>query len=43
MTVRERLGKSQKEVAERLGVSPSLVSKWEKGERKPDDGQFWEL
>ncbi|NBP25653.1 MAG: XRE family transcriptional regulator, partial [Proteobacteria bacterium] len=33
----------QKEVAERLGVSPSLVSKWEKGERKPDDGQFWEL
>ena len=43
MTVRERLGKSQKEVAERLGVSPSLVSKWEKGERKPDDSQFWEL
>jgi len=42
-TVRERLGKSQKEVASRLGVSPSLVSKWEKGERKPDDSQFWEL
>ena len=42
-TVRERLGKSQKEVAARLGVSPSLVSKWEKGERKPDDSQFWEL
>ncbi len=42
-TVRERLGKSQKEVAARLSVSPSLVSKWEKGERKPDDGQFWEL
>ncbi len=42
-TVRERLGKSQKEVAARLGVSPSLVSKWEKGERKPDDSQYWEL
>jgi transcriptional regulator with XRE-family HTH domain len=42
-TVRERLGKSQKEVAKRLGVSPSLVSKWEKGERKPDTVQFWEL
>ncbi len=42
-TVRERLGKSQKEVATRLGVSPSLVSKWEKGERKPDTVQFWEL
>lgn len=42
-TVRERLGMSQKEVAHRLGISPSLVSKWEKGERKPDDSQFWEL
>lgn len=42
-TVRERLGKSQKEVAARLGVSPSLVSKWEKSERKPDEGQIWEL
>lgn len=43
MTVRERLGMSQKEVAQRLGVSPSLVSKWETGDRKPDDSQFWEL
>ena len=42
-SVRERLGKSQKAVAERLGVSPSLVSKWEKGERKPDSSQIWEL
>lgn len=42
-SVRERLGKSQKAVAERLGVSPSLVSKWEKGERKPDLTQIWEL
>lgn len=41
--VRERLGKSQKAVAERLGVSPSLISKWEKGERKPDTKQIWEL
>lgn len=42
-SIRERLGKSQKAVAERLGVSPSLVSKWEKGERKPDTAQVWEL
>ena len=42
-SVRERLGKSQKAVAERLGVSPSLVSKWEKGERKPGVVQIWEL
>lgn len=42
-TVRDRLGKSQKQVAERLGVSPSLISKWEKGERKPDESQLWEL
>ena len=41
--VRERLGKSQKEVAVRLGISASLVSKWENGERKPDDSQWWEL
>ena len=41
--VRERLGKSQKAVAERLGVSSSLISKWEKGERKPDAKQIWEL
>lgn len=41
--VRERLGRSQKEVAARLGVSASLVSKWEKGERKPDIAQVWEL
>jgi Zn-dependent peptidase ImmA (M78 family)/DNA-binding XRE family transcriptional regulator len=42
-TVRDRLGKSQKEVAERIGVSPSLISKWEKGERQPDEAQIWEL
>lgn len=41
--VRDRLGKSQKEVAARLNVSPSLVSKWEKGERVPDESQRWEL
>ena len=41
--VRNRLGKSQKEVAGRLGVSASLVSKWEKGERAPDETQRWEL
>lgn len=41
--VRSRLGKSQKEVAARLGVSPSLVSKWESGERMPDATQRWEL
>ncbi len=42
-SVRERLGKSQKAVAERLGLSPSLISKWEKGEREPDEAQVWEL
>lgn len=41
--VRERLGFSQREVAARLGVSASLVSKWEQGEREPDAAQVWEL
>lgn len=41
--VRNRLGKSQKEVAARLHVSASLVSKWESGERIPDETQCWEM
>ncbi len=41
--VRERLGMSQKAAATRMGISASLVSKWEKGERTPDEAQLWEL
>jgi transcriptional regulator with XRE-family HTH domain len=36
--LRERLGWSQGELAERLGVSQSLVSKWESGRRDPGAG-----
>jgi len=41
--VRERLGMSQKAAATRMGISSSLVSKWEKGLRTPDETQLWEL
>ena len=41
--VRDRLGMSQKAAATRMGISSSLVSKWEKGERTPDEAQLWEL
>lgn len=41
--IRERLGMSQKTAATRMGISSSLVSKWEKGERMPDEAQLWEL
>lgn len=40
VTIRDRLGLSQKAVAERLQVSASLLSKWEKGERSPDSTQL---
>jgi transcriptional regulator with XRE-family HTH domain len=35
--VRQRtsLGLSQKEAAERLGVDPGTLAKWERGEREP--------
>jgi ribosome-binding protein aMBF1 (putative translation factor) len=35
--VRQRtsLGLSQKEAAERVGVDPSTLAKWERGEREP--------
>lgn len=29
------LGRSQKEAAQRIGVDPSTLAKWERGERKP--------
>lgn len=33
---REQLGLTQKQLAERLGVTPSAITMWESGERKPD-------
>ena len=42
--VRQRtsLGLSQKESAERLGVDPGTLAKWERGERGPADrGRSW--
>ena len=35
---RKGLGLSQKESAERLGVDPSTLAKWERGEREPAGG-----
>jgi type I restriction enzyme M protein len=34
-TLRERLGYTQEELAQRLGISTSAISKWEQGLRKP--------
>jgi transcriptional regulator with XRE-family HTH domain len=38
--VRQRtsLGLSQKEAAGRMGVDPSTLAKWERGEREPANG-----
>lgn len=41
--VRELIGLSQTALAKRLGVSPSLVSMWEGGERSPAEGQVLEI
>ena len=35
---RTRLGLSQKESAERLGVDPGTLARWERGEREPQGG-----
>jgi transcriptional regulator with XRE-family HTH domain len=37
---RTGLGLSQKESAERLGVDPSTLAKWEQGKREPPQGVF---
>lgn len=34
--LRENMGLQQKEVADRLGVNPSAVTRWESGEKRPD-------
>ena len=39
---RKSLGLSQKESAERLGVDPSTLAKWERGEREPA-GRFVDI
>jgi len=41
--VRVLIGLSQTTLAKRLGVSPSLVSMWESGERSPAEGQVMEI
>jgi len=35
--VREKLGLSQREMAQAMGVHPMTWSKWERGERRPDN------
>lgn len=34
--LREAQGLTQKDVADRLGVYPSAVTRWESGEKRPD-------
>jgi Zn-dependent peptidase ImmA (M78 family)/DNA-binding XRE family transcriptional regulator len=43
INTRERLNFNQKSVGEKMGLSPSLISKWEKGDRVPDVNQLMEL
>lgn len=38
--LRTKLGMTQKDIAIRLGVSQSAVSKWENGKAKPSHGLF---
>lgn len=38
-TIREGLGLSQRDLAERLGVSQSLVAQWERGTSNPTEQQ----
>ena len=40
---RERLGISQRDLADRLGVDQSSVAKWETGDRKPSGPLLIEL
>lgn len=41
--IRKRLGLSQGQIADQLGVDTSLVSRWEKGEREPSVSQQLDL
>lgn len=41
--VRSLSNLSQKELADKMAVSPSLISHWEKGSRVPSEGQLLEL
>ena len=34
--LREELGLTQKDVAQRLGLNPSAVNRWETGEKRPE-------
>ena len=40
---RQRAGLTQSELAQRLDLDTSLVSRWEKGEREPASAQFLEI
>jgi Zn-dependent peptidase ImmA (M78 family)/DNA-binding XRE family transcriptional regulator len=41
--IRDHLGLSQREVASQLAVDPSLVSRWERGDRTPSTAQWLQL
>jgi DNA-binding transcriptional regulator YiaG len=38
INARTALGLSQKESAQRMGVDPSTLARWERGEREPEGG-----
>lgn len=42
-TLRKKYGYSQRQVADKLGVSPSIVSGYETGERTPSTGVLLQL
>ena len=41
--IRERSGYTQRQVADRLGVTPAAISKWERNTNEPNMGQITKM